>query len=441
MVNEASMAASVHGIVWPEVPAPVPQASLAVAEQLERTQWLSPDELARHQRTQLAVILAHAAATVPHYAAIDPRDAASVPVMTRAQITAAADALASRAYPSTHGPAPEVLTSRTSGEPVRVRGTGIVAALHGAIALRDHRWHARDLDAHLAAIRYLPGTGAPPDGTETEGWGPVTALLAPKARFSALSIGSTTDEQLAWVAKKDPAYLLIYPSALHALVRRIAQTGTRLPSLRQIRTISEVLAPGTRGLCDEVLGVPIVDTYSAQEVGHIALQCPEHAHYHVQAERLIVEILREDDTPCAVGETGRVVVTDLHNFATPILRYDIGDFAEVGAPCACGRGLPVLERIVGRRRNMLVYPDGRTTWPLFAVACREAARYRDLQLVQPTRTSLRARVVPDGELDRAALVAALHRTLGDLFTVEVEVVDEIGRTPAGKLEEFISFVT
>lgn len=441
MVNEASMAASIHGIVWPRVPSPTPAASLAIASELERTEWMSPDELARLQREQLAVMLAHAVSTVPHYAGLDPRDAASVPVMSRAQITAAGEALLSRAYPSTHGPAPETQTSRTSGAPVRVRGTGVVAAIHGAIAMRDHRWHRRDLTAHLAAIRYLPNKAPPPDGAETRGWSPVTALVAPDARMSALSIASTTEEQLAWVVRTNPTYLLIYPSAFHALLVRIAKTGARLPALKQVRTISEVLSPGTRGLCTEVLDVPIVDTYSAQEVGNIALQCPEHEHYHVQSERLIVEILRDDDTPCSVGETGRVVITDLHNFATPILRYDIGDYAEVGAPCPCGRGLPVLERVVGRRRNMLVYPDGRTTWPLFTVACREAARYRDLQLVQLSREALRVRVVPDGPLDREALVAALHRTLGRAFSVEVEEVDEIGRTPAGKLEEFVSLAT
>jgi phenylacetate-CoA ligase len=443
MVNEASMAASVHGIVWPSVPSPTPAASLAIADELERTQWMSADELAANQKRQLELVLAHAGATVPHYAAIDPRDFASIPITTRSQITVAD--LASRAYPSTHGPAPETETSRTSGSPVRVRGTGVIAALHGAVALRDHRWHARDLGAHLAAIRYIPNNeqAKPPDGIESRGWGPVAKLIAPDGRMSSLSIASTTDEQLAWVVKKNPTYLLTHPSVLHALIQKIAQTGASLPALKHARTISEVLTPGTRGLCRDVLDVPIVDTYSAQEVGYIALQCPEHEHLHVQSERLIVEILRDDGTPCSTGEVGRVVVTDLHNYATPILRYDIGDYAEVGAPCSCNRSAPVLSRVVGRRRNMLVYPDGRTTWPLFSVACRQATRYHHLQLVQESTEALRVRVVPEGAhaVDRGALVAALHRTLGDHFAVEVELVDEIARTPAGKLEEFISRVT
>jgi phenylacetate-coenzyme A ligase PaaK-like adenylate-forming protein len=61
-----------------------------------------------------------------------------------------------------------------------------------------------------------------------------------------------------------------------------------------------------------------------------------------------VEVLDEEGRPCAPGETGRVVATSLNNFAMPLIRYETGDTAEVGAPCPCGRGLPVLTRIMGR---------------------------------------------------------------------------------------------
>ena len=444
MVNEARMTASVPGIVWPPLASPTPAGALAVADELDATQWLSPAQLAERQRAQLASVLAHAAASVPHYAGIDTTDLASVPVMTRAQIIAAGDRLLSRAYPAAHGPTREVVTSRTSGAPVRVRASHVVATLQAAITLRDHRWHGRDLTASLASLRYAPGAPGP-DGITTRGWGPATAQLAPDAPSHLLSIiGTTTDEQLAWLARANPTYFLTYPSVLHALLRRIAATNTKLPALREIRTVGEALTPGTRGLCSEVLDVPIVDLYSAQEVGYVALQCPDEragGQYHVQAERHVVEVLRDDGTPCAPGEVGRVVITDLHNFATPVLRYDIGDLAEVARACPCGRGLPAWARIVGRVRNMLLYPDGRTTYPVFTVACRQAARYRDIQLVQLTRDALRARVVPDGELDEAALIAALQRTLSHPFSVEIERVDEIARTPGGKLEEFICLAT
>lgn len=454
---------TVHGIAWPAVPDPGTSTLLAVAWQLDQTQWWPADELARHQQLQLAQVLAHARASTAHYAdtfaaagcappadrpgaPFDPEAWARVPVMTREQLIAAGPRLASRAYPSTHGRIDEVVTSRTSGEPVRVRTTGVTGLLWKAITLRDHAWHRRDLRARLGTIRHVAdGGAAPPDGARAAGWGPATAPLAPDAPVSALSVASTTEEQVAWLVREDPAYLVVYPTVLDAMLTVIARTGARVPSLRQVRTISEALSPDTRARCAEILGVPLVDTYSAQEVGYLALQCPDHPHYHVQAERLLVEILDEHGAPCPPGAIGRVVVTDLHNFATPLIRYDLGDFAEVGPPCPCGRGLPVLTRIVGRRRGMLRYPDGRTAWPVFTVACRQAARYRQCQLVQDADLALRLRVVPEPGLAiddaaRAALVAALHRALGHPFAVTIEVVDALDRSPAGKLEEFVSRV-
>src|SRR3546814_16158281 len=105
--------------------------------------------------------------------------------------------------------------------------------------------------------------------------------------------------------------------------------------------------------------------YSSQECGYFALQAPGHDHYLVQAEVVLLEVLRADGSPCEPGETGRVVVTPLTNYAMPLLRYEIGDFATVGAASPCGRGLPVLDRILGRVRNMLVPPDRQRHWTAF----------------------------------------------------------------------------
>jgi len=415
-----------RGIVWPEPP---------LAWQLDRTQWLSATELARAQRRQLDALVAHAV-TSPHY-----EDAlrgwsgewATLPILARPDIS---PRLASRRYPADHGRTREVLSSRTTGEPVRVLATEATQQMWNAITLRDHAWHRRDLREKLAVIRYTEAPAPPPGGAKRAGWGPATDALAPDAPLVVLSVASTTDEQIAWLEREDPAYLLVYPTVLEAICRR----GAKLPSLREVRTVSEALSDDTRALCREALGVPLVDVYSAEEVGYLALQCPDHACYHVQSESVLVEILRDDGTPCEPGEVGRVIVTALRNFATPILRYDIGDYAEVGAPCACGRGLPALTRITGRRRGMLRYPDGRTTWPLFTAACRRAAHFAEIQLVQDAIDKLRLRVVPDGPLDPRALVAALHGALGRDFAITVEVVDALSRTPRGKLEEFVSLV-
>jgi phenylacetate-CoA ligase len=99
-------------------------------------------------------------------------------------------------------------------------------------------------------------------------------------------------------------------------------------------------------MVEEAWGVPVIFIYSRAEIGVMALQCPQNDHLHVQSENVRLEVLDDDNMPCQPGETGRVVVTPLHNYQTPLVRYEIGDYAEVGEACSCGRGLPVLIRIL-----------------------------------------------------------------------------------------------
>lgn len=428
MVNEGFPRSCVPGISWPALPNLVTANVLALQWQLEQSQWWNPEILAQHQAKQLTLLLAHAQATVPHYRGIDPMNWKSVPILKRLEIRGAD--IKSQAPIKIHGESKPVKTRGQRAE--RIEGNDIIGMFWQAIKIRDHIWHQRDLSAKTCVVRYAHGRDQlPKEGIQTVE--DITNLP-----MSILPLTASVEQQIEWILREQPAYLVLYPTILHAMLKRLG--SRQFPFLRQVRTISEQLKPETRVLCSEILNVPIVDTYSAQEFGYIALQCPKHDHYHIQAERLIVEVLRDDDTPCNVGEVGRVVITDLHNFATPVLRYEIGDYAELGGPCPCGRGLPVLSRLMGRHRNLLIYPDGHNTWPIFWSPCRRVAKFQDIQLVQLSLTKLRARVIPDGPLDRPALAKAIQDTLGHVFDVEIEIVSEFARTTAGKLEDFISYV-
>src|SRR5262249_34738987 len=144
------------------------------------------------------------------------------------------------------------------------------------------------------------------------------------------------------------------------------------------------------------------------------------------------------------GEVGRVVVTTLRNFAMPLLRYVIGDYAEVGALCDCGRGLPVLKRILGRSRNMMVTPDGQRYFPFFgATGFRRVAPLRQAQFVQIARDAIEMRVVAERPLtedEEAALRARILATLPYPFRIDIAQVADIPRADSGKFEEFVSLV-
>jgi len=446
---------TVPGARFPAVPSPAAALVLSLQQQLDESQWLAPDALRDLQLAQLDEVVRHAASApfwrdrlaAAGWAPGRPVDwdvFARLPVLSRADLQAHEQAVRALPSPQAHGATNEVATSGSTGRPVRVLKTDLCDLMWRAVTLRDHRWHRRDLGAKLAAIRYVHDAtrAMPPHGERTQGWGPSTDPIYPTGPAALLSLRADPRDQAKWLRREDPAYLLTYPSNLKALAREFADRGKRLPALRQIRTVSEMLSPEVRALAEQVFGVPVVDVYSTQEIGNVALQCPDHTRFHVQSETVVVEVLDGDGRPVGPGEVGRVVVTALHNFATPLLRYDVGDLAQVGPPCPCGRGLPVLERVLGRVRNLLVYPDGRRVWPVFNDGrFASVAPIRQYQIVQVALDRLVVRLVADRAvtaLEEDALRDLLAARLGTAFSIAFDYPARIERDPSGKFEDFRS---
>jgi phenylacetate-CoA ligase len=165
----------------------------------------------------------------------------------------------------------------------------------------------------------------------------------------------------------------------------------------------------------------------------------------VQSENVLLEVLDDEGHPCAPGQTGRLVITALHNYATPLIRYEIGDHAQVGEPCDCGRGLPVLTRILGRTRNMLVLPNGEQHWPIVGFReFRDIAPISQYQFVQKSTRELLARFVmerPITEAQEKQLTAHIQKSLGHPFAIRFEYLDSIPRGKTGKYEEFVCEVS
>lgn len=441
---------ALEGVAWPAVPSPRGAALLSLLYQFDQSQWWSGSELADRQFEQLGELLQHARETVPYYqsrpeyqlaerkARAGPELLDGLPLLTRRDIQAHGESLVSTRVPAGHGERVERRSGGSTGEPVRVVATELDALFWQALTVRDHLWHRRDFAGKLCIIRSRVENG------EAPGWGPATDALTQTGPSAVLNIRTDPERQLEWLRKHDPDYLLSHPTNLRELALRSRTQGIRLGRLKGLRTFGEMLPEGLRELCRDTWNVGITDTYSAEEVGYIALQCPGHEHYHVQSENLLVEVLDAAGRQCRAGEVGRVVVTPLHNFAMPLVRYAIGDYAEVGAPCACKRGLPVLRRILGRSRNMLTLPDGTRYWPSTPVIRYSGiAPIQQLQMIQRTRRGVEARFVAERPLhaaEESAMVAAIHDALGFPFEVTLRQVDAIERSPSMKFEDFLSLV-
>ena len=421
----------------------------ALMKQLDAAQWLAPGEIAARQHRLLVALARHAEQHSPLFrgrlkeAGLRPGDLATaaglrrLPVLRRPAQHPPRHARYCETVPPRHPPFNETRTSGSTGEPVVVRRTAVSNLAWLAITLRDHLWQRRDFGGRLASIR--ANLSAP---VAQKSWGPPASLLYRTGPAEAMPITTDIARQAEWLRRFDPNYLLIYPNTLAALVRHCAEHAIRLPGLRQVRTIGETLPPELRAATRAALGVDIADVYSSQEIGYVALQCPASGLYHVMAESVIAEVLNSDGRPCGDGEVGRLVITDLLNFATPLVRYDIGDLAEAAGPCACGRGLPALRRVLGRERNLILMPDGSRHWPLVGFgAFRDAAPVAQYQLIQHSREEIEVRLVaerPVTEAEEAQLADTIRGALGHDFALRFAYFEgEIPRGPGGKFEEFV----
>jgi phenylacetate-CoA ligase len=239
---------------------------------------------------------------------------------------------------------------------------------------------------------------------------------------------------------------MTYPMTLREVVEFIMGGGAPRVTFSTFISTGETLDEDTRRIVADVFGCRVVDLYAAREIGPIAFQCPDAPGYHQCFESVLCELVDNDGKPVPAGEFGRVVVTALHNYAMPFIRYDIGDYAQASpTPCRCGRTLPYLSAIGGRARNFFIMPDGsrRRLRGLMLRDLEKLLDYRQIQFVQTATDALTVRYIPlpEGRApEHDEITNLLRGTFHDELNVRLEPVDQIERSAGFKLEQLISLV-
>jgi phenylacetate-CoA ligase len=234
-----------------------------------------------------------------------------------------------------------------------------------------------------------------------------------------------------------------YPSALSSLASELTDDDRAQIRPRFITTDSEDLAPHMRRQIEQGFGVPVFDLYDCFECNVIAWQCPTGRQYHVMDAAVIVEVLH-DGRPAAPGESGEVVITSLHSWAAPLIRYRIGDLVERGLDrCPCGAPNSCITRVQGRVQDRLVVADGRSINPQRVVAWIYPllSNLRRYQIVQEAidRIVIKLQPVPTAPPNPEQVEAMKHlitRDLGDAIRLHVELVEDIPSEPSGKFRSF-----
>ncbi|MBN2053478.1 phenylacetate--CoA ligase family protein [bacterium] len=232
-----------------------------------------------------------------------------------------------------------------------------------------------------------------------------------------------------------PDYISSYPATMRNLAMHLLALNVTHPEVKLIHLTSEMLDGTTRKVLESAFPrARLVETYTTTEAGMIGVQCATHGGFHVLDEGLIVEILDDDDQP--TSGAGRLVVTDLTNWATPVIRYSgLGDLAAWAVDaCSCGAPQPRLASLEGRIVESVRRPDGSLLSP-YALTNVLAAMQGILayQIRQLRLDRFEVMVVRDAEAKsedtlRVELTDGLKKVLGAV-TCEVRFVGSIPVPP------------
>jgi len=431
-------------------------AVLKLLKGFEQSQWWDPEDIEAKQFDQISQLLAHAQRSIAHYAEtlghVNPDDLQSLktgrwfelPVLKRDTVNNLGDDLLSRTIPKSHGRLNPIYTSGTTGRPVRVIRTTFALIYWSAFTSRDHIWHNRNIKGKLAAIRSSEKDYALyPKGAHHNAWGSKDGVFKTGPSMS-INVNTPIPDMAEWIARNEPEHIVCLPNILKRLAPYCMENGVTFPSLREIQVHGENCGELIRQQCREAWDVPLHDIYTSREIGYMALQCPKHDHYHIQSEGVFLEILDEEGRPCKPGQIGRVIVTTLQNYAMPLIRYEVGDYAEMGGPCDCGRGLPVINRILGREQDILILPTGEQRWTLLGSpdvqAFMEMAPIAQYQFAHAAADRIDVRLVTKRDLtadEEEKITEWVRKKLGYPFEIRFAYFDELPLTKAGKFKDFV----
>ena len=413
---------------------------------LEKSQWWSQDEILDFQWKETRALLEHAFHSVPYYrekygkAGIAPGDIRTwddfrrLPRLTREELNENRERLRSTAY---RGKLIPHATGGSSGVPARFYITPESYDWRYAATQRVYGWTGCTLGE-----RSLYLWGAP--------IGKVPLLKAWKVKVyrayqRQLIFSTFSQNEELWTnihraaLRFRPKLLVGYVSSVEQFARFLIDHNLRLPGVKAVIAAAEPVFDPFRKLVERAIGCPVFNTYGSREFMSIGGECQHHAGLHLNAENLLVEMIEPSDT-----SPSELLVTDLHNYGMPFLRYEIGDVGLLDpTPCACGRGLPRLKSIEGRLLDVLRTQDGRVVpGELFPHLLKDIPEVKEFQVEQISSTHIVISTVLSAELSvnsQELITREIAKVMGPGTYVELKRVDAIPLRPSGKRRVSIGF--
>lgn len=226
------------------------------------------------------------------------------------------------------------------------------------------------------------------------------------------------------LTEKKPVCIMSYTSTLVELAKYIIQSSYAKIPLKSIITIGEGVSEENHRLLTEAFDGKVYRRYSDMELGILAQDNGNRGEYRLNWGSFYFECLKlNSDEPAEENETGRIVITDLFNYALPMIRYDTGDLGVMGHNSL---GIPVLKEIHGRERDCIYSASGELVSPAkISVSMWGIDSIKQWQFIQNTKTGYTLKLNADINNDYSDIIKTLKSVLGENANIDMEFVDDI----------------
>lgn len=423
-----------------------------IYEMLMESQFWPPETMLAFQRSQLTQLLLHARENVPFYKTrLDPLFKKNgdidwdrwheIPIVNRADLRDRRNELLAVELPPGHGPAKTFNSSGSSGIPIAVEVTQVWTYANQAAI---HRFHMLQGLVPAKTGASLANSVKDPELLGVEYYFKQKSKQSPDSengtRQLVLNRNLTEGRKLDILEAEGVAYLSDIPNNIEVLA--VANLSRKNPvRLENIMCFGQGLTADQQNLFQASFGARSFSIYSSIEGGQMGYQCGDRLHYHLNPELVLVEILAADGRTCSPGEQGRVVITPFFSTASPLIRYEQGDSAELQPPCTCNSNLPVIGNISGRQDQFMRFPEGiRSATGLSQKLLQENLDALAFQLAQVETFKVELRYVPadaSKPINPDPIVAHIREILHPQLDVIFKVVEKTPLNSGGKHQRIV----
>ncbi|HUD65757.1 MAG TPA: aminotransferase class I/II-fold pyridoxal phosphate-dependent enzyme [Candidatus Sulfotelmatobacter sp.] len=323
-------------------------------------------------------------------------------------------------------------TSGSTGEPLPMRLNEYFMAFDNACLFRHWSWAGYTFGARMAALRtYVPTQASQPLWRYEK--------LKNTLFFSAYHLTpANCSEYVDRLLEFRPQYIKAYPSSIAVFSEFAYAYRDKFDFLRGIFTASETLLASERERVERTFGKKLFNWYGMTEPAVIITECEQHEGMHINWEYGYPEFLPADDLEPNVF---RLVTTGFHNPVMPFIRYETGDLVrlyDTPKTCPCGRNMPLVHSIVGRKDECIIMADGRRLPSInFYSLFREFPEILKFQIIQYGRTEILTKVALRPQ-ERGSfsltqkLEDGLRQRVGSEVALEIEYTDKFITNSDGK---------